>query len=107
MPLLPFQAVDKQFSSKKGDFQSLGMYIACALRKLICISTIQNSYNESFDAIFCHLSKWLHQLSIIRAYALQFTRAVTTQALQSVWEVCTYLKIASNINQGPLSDKNW
>jgi len=53
-----------------------------------------NYLMNNFQALFCHIIKWIHQLSIIQAYAPQFTRAASSQAIRSVWQVYTYSMIA-------------
>ena len=109
-PYLLLQAINAHSSLQRRESQRPDTYMACALQKLTSFSSYTQSiwylYNESRYTMFCHISKWSHQLSIIRAYALQFTHAAATQAFRSAWEVCTYLKIATNVNRSLLPDNN-
>ena len=72
----------------KGERISITRYVhcLCSAKTHMLLNheqSIQDSFNESIFAMFCHINKWPRQLSIIRAYAPQFTRTAATQTLRS------------------------
>jgi len=66
--------------TQAGERFSMSRYVHCLCptkshmflnnEKLIC-----HLFNEPIFSMFCHINKWPRQLSIIRAYAHQYTRA--------------------------------